>query len=168
MYTSAKPPLVIHIFCPFRIHELPSGDSTARVREFCASEPACGSDRQYAASFSPVARSGNIFSFAHRVPKKTMGSVPMPECAPWLTPNEAFADNFSASCTLDTLSSPAPPYSSGTPPPSRAYFAGFLEQLREQAFLVHFEVGNQGNHFVADKLFGRLANQFLIVRQFSG
>ena len=45
-YTSAKPPLVIHIFCPFRIQFLPSGESTARVREASASEPACGSERQ--------------------------------------------------------------------------------------------------------------------------
>src|SRR5271169_445531 len=111
MYTSAKPPLVIHIFCPFKIQERPSGESTARVREFCASEPACGSERQYAASFSPVASNGRYFFFCSGVPKKTIGSVPMPACPPWLTPNEAYADNFSASCTVETLSSPAPPYS---------------------------------------------------------
>src|SRR5437879_9974515 len=55
MYTSAKPPLVIHIFWPLRIQCLPSGESTARVRAFCASDPACGSERQYAAISSPLA-----------------------------------------------------------------------------------------------------------------
>ena len=43
--TSAKPPFVIHIFCPLSSQLFPSGESTARVRSAIASEPACGSDK---------------------------------------------------------------------------------------------------------------------------
>ncbi len=45
----------------------------------------------------------------------------------------------------------------------QADFSGFLEQLRQQARLVLFEIGNEGNYFVADKLLGGLADEFLIV-----
>ena len=69
MYTSANPPLVIHIFCPLRIQFLPSGESTARVRAASESEPACGSERQYAESNSPVAIFGRYFFFCASVPK---------------------------------------------------------------------------------------------------
>ena len=69
MYTSANPPLVIHIFCPLRIQFLPSGESTARVRNASESEPACGSERQYAESNSPVAIFGRYFFFCASVPK---------------------------------------------------------------------------------------------------
>jgi hypothetical protein len=31
-----------------------------------------------------------------------------------------------------------------------------------------FEIGDDGDHFIADKLLGGLADEFLIVRQFSG
>src|SRR5260370_9103458 len=69
--TSANPPLVIHIFWPFRIQSRPSGDRTARVGEFCASEPAGGSRRQYKASHLPVACWGTYFFFLSPAPNYT-------------------------------------------------------------------------------------------------
>src|SRR6478609_8336747 len=55
MYTSAKP--------PFRIHSLPSAESTALVRGFMASEAEVDSDSAYAATHSPEASLGRYFFF---------------------------------------------------------------------------------------------------------
>src|SRR5579864_1783375 len=68
MYTSAKPPLVIHIFSPLRIHSLPSAESTALVRGFIASEAEVDSDSAYAATHSPEASLGRYFFFWSGVP----------------------------------------------------------------------------------------------------
>jgi hypothetical protein len=43
---SANPALVSHIFSPFRIQLLPSGDSTARALAFIASEADEASDSE--------------------------------------------------------------------------------------------------------------------------
>ena len=61
MYTSANPPLVIHIFWPFRIQFLPIGGEHRARAECCASEPACGSEGNSSASHSPVASFGRYF-----------------------------------------------------------------------------------------------------------
>src|SRR5579864_2596766 len=50
----------------------------------------------------------------------------MPEWPPWVTANEAYADSFSASSVEETLSNPAPPYSSGIPPPSNPTSPAFF------------------------------------------
>src|ERR1700733_15639222 len=57
VYRSAMPPLVIHIFSPFKVQE-PSGFLTAWVRIDAASEPAPDSVRQNAAIISPLASFG--------------------------------------------------------------------------------------------------------------
>ncbi len=41
---SANPLLLIHIFSPLRIQWRPSGERTARVRQFSASDPEVDSD----------------------------------------------------------------------------------------------------------------------------
>ncbi len=50
----------------------------------------------------------------------------------------------------------------------QADLSRFFQQLGEQAGLVLFEIGNEGNHFVADKFLGGPANEFLIVGKVSG
>ena len=57
MKTSAKPPLVIHIFSPLRT-KLPSGWRVARVLAPSASDPAPDSLRPYAPMISPVSSPG--------------------------------------------------------------------------------------------------------------
>src|SRR3984957_12529392 len=126
MKTSANPPLVIHIFWPLRIQLLPSGERTARVREASESEPACGSDRQYAASNSPVAILGRYFFFCSSVPKLEMGIVPMPVVPPNATAKAAYTLLFAVSPVAATLSSSEPPYASGIPAPSRPISPAFF------------------------------------------
>ncbi|MNN20650.1 hypothetical protein D3C81_1339410 [compost metagenome] len=78
-----------------------------------ASEPDDGSVRQYAAIFSPAASRGKYFCFCSSVPKKTIGNVPIPTCAPKDNANaEAFV-SFSLIKVVLTLSNPIPPYASG-------------------------------------------------------
>ena len=65
--TSAKPPLVIHIFSP-EITKLPSGCFMARVLAASASEPEPDSLRQYDPTSSPETRPGRYFCFCASVP----------------------------------------------------------------------------------------------------
>lgn len=68
MKTSARPPPLIQIFCPFMIQCLPSGDSSALVRIDEASEPLEGSVNAKAAMVSPVASFGRYLAFWASVP----------------------------------------------------------------------------------------------------
>ena len=61
--TSAMPPLVIQRFVPLRMYALPSGVGVAVVWTLPASEPASGSVRAKAASFSPLTSGGSQRSF---------------------------------------------------------------------------------------------------------
>src|SRR5579883_92736 len=111
---SANPLFVIHIFSPFSTHDLPSGDNTARVRQFIASEADDDSESAYAPIHSPVASLGRYFCFCAGVPYQTIGSVPIPawalnateKLASWLIDSAISADV--------TLSISMPPYCSGT------------------------------------------------------
>src|SRR6266700_5775409 len=60
---SANPALVIHIFSPLSTYCLPSGESSARARQFSASEPDDASDKAYAPTISPEARRGRYLFF---------------------------------------------------------------------------------------------------------
>ena len=73
------PALVMNIFEPLITHE-PSR-SSAVVWVAPASEPAPGSVRPKAASFLPLARSGNHCSRCSSVPCRRIGIVPSDVCA---------------------------------------------------------------------------------------
>src|SRR3982751_4338109 len=96
--TSANPLLLIHIFSPLRTKCIPSGERTARVRMFIASEPEEDSDSAYAPTHSPVASFGRYFDFCASVPYQAIGSVPMPACA--LTATEKLPSLLIESATI--------------------------------------------------------------------
>ena len=56
----------------------------------------------------------------------------------------------------------------GHAPAEQADLSRLLQQLRQQARLMLFEVRDEGNDFVPDKLLCGPANEFLIVRQIRG
>ena len=81
---------------------MPSGERSARVLVASASDPACGSLRQYAATNSQLESFGRYFCFCASVPKSSSGSVPIPACAPCQPPNdpsprELFGDDHDGS-----------------------------------------------------------------------
>jgi len=88
---------------------LPSGDSTAFVFAPSASLPLPCSVRAYAATHSPVASFGRYFAFCASLPNQTMGSVPMPTCAPKVTDHEPCWLIASAKSSDVVLSRPSPP-----------------------------------------------------------
>ena len=68
------PEFVMNCFAPLTTHS-PSS-SRARVWVLPASEPASGSVRPNAASFSPLQRRGSQSSFCSSVPQRWIGIVP--------------------------------------------------------------------------------------------
>jgi hypothetical protein len=69
MKMSAKPPLVIHIFSPFRMYSLPSSLKRAVALAAIASEPEPASVNAYAVINSPAAIFGRYLRFAASVAK---------------------------------------------------------------------------------------------------
>ena len=87
---------------------MPSGESRATVFAPSASEPLPASLSAYAATFLPLARSGRYLAFCSGVPKKTIGSVPMPVCAPKVVAQDPSPACDSATSIEVTLSRPSP------------------------------------------------------------
>ena len=79
-----------------------------------ASEPASGSVRPNAASLRPEARSGSHSCFCSSVPKRKIGIVPSEVCAATvIATDESIRVSSSIASAYETVSPPAPPYSSG-------------------------------------------------------
>ena len=107
------PAFVMKIFEPFTTH-VPSR-SSARVRVAPASEPAPGSVSPKAASRLPEARSGSHSRFCSSVPKRRNGIVPSDVCAATvIATDESTRVSSSTAIAYESVSPPAPPYSSGT------------------------------------------------------
>ena len=107
------PALVMKIFEPLIIH-LPSR-SSAVVREAAASDPAPGSVRPNAASLRPDARSGSHCRFCSSFPNSRIGIVPSEVCAASvIATDESIRVSSSTAIAYESVSAPAPPYSSGT------------------------------------------------------
>ena len=68
----------------------------------------------------------------------------------------------------EILSSPAPPYSSGIPPPSSPSSPAFFSSSAISPSLCCSRSGIERDHFLSHKLFGRLSNQPLIVGKIGG
>ena len=106
------PAFVMNIFEPFTTHS-PSR-SSAVVRVAPASEPAPGSVSPNAASFRPEARSGSHSRRCSSVPKRKIGIVPSEVCAATvIATDESTRVSSSIASAYETVSPPAPPYSSG-------------------------------------------------------
>src|SRR5262245_6756802 len=100
--TSAKPPLVIHIFSPFRTQWFPSSLNRAVDFAASASDPEPDSLKQYALIHSPEPIFGKYFCFCSSVPKRTIGSSPILLVAPKPVENEASPDRCSAINIFET------------------------------------------------------------------
>ena len=106
------PALVMKIFEPFTTH-WPSR-SSAVVRAAAASEPAPGSVSPNAASLRPEARSGSHCCFCSSEPKSRIGIVPSEVCAAIvIATDESIRVSSSTAIAYESVSVPAPPYSSG-------------------------------------------------------
>ena len=107
------PAFVMKIFEPSTTHR-PSR-SSAVVRVAPASEPAPGSVSPKAASFFPAASSGSHCCFCSSVPKSRIGIVPSEVCAATvIAKDESTRVSSSTAIAYESVSAPAPPYSSGT------------------------------------------------------
>ncbi len=118
MKTSAKPPLVIHIFSPLRT-KLPSGCRAARVLAPSASDPEPDSLRQYAPTVSPDISLGRYLAFWASVPKSDSGRIVRLAWAPKVVANEADRAMRSLMIIEVALSSAMPPSDSATSTASR-------------------------------------------------
>ena len=87
--TSAMPPLVIHFFEPLRMNPLPSGVGVAVVCTLLASDPASGSVRANAASFSPLTSGTSHCFCCSGVPNSSSARMPIEWCALTKTAVEA-------------------------------------------------------------------------------
>ena len=106
------PALVMKIFDPFTTHR-PSRRS-ARVCVAPASDPAPGSVSPNAASLRPEARSGSHSRFCSSEPKRKIGIVPSDVCAATvIATDESIRVSSSIAIAYESVSPPAPPYSSG-------------------------------------------------------
>ena len=106
------PALVMKIFEPLITHR-PSR-SSAVVREAAASDPAPGSVSPNAASFRPEARSGSHCRFCSSVPNRKIGIVPSDVCAAIvIATDESMRVSSSTAIAYESVSAPAPSYSSG-------------------------------------------------------
>ena len=76
--TSARLPLVIHIFVPLRIQSSPS--RLARVRMFAGSEPKSGSVSPKHPTASPAAIRGSHSSFCSSEPNFQIGNIAREPC----------------------------------------------------------------------------------------
>jgi hypothetical protein len=107
------PAFVMKIFEPFTTH-CPSCNS-AVVRAAAASEPAPGSVSPKAASLRPAARSGSHCRFCSSLPKSRIGIVPSDVWAAIvIATDESTRVSSSTAIAYESVSVPAPPYSSGT------------------------------------------------------
>ncbi len=93
---------------------------TARVASPAASDPEPGSVSAHAPSHSPVASFGRYFCFCASFPNVRMCAVPSPLCDASVSASEPSARAISSTTiAYASVSSPAPPYSSGMRMPRR-------------------------------------------------
>ena len=117
-HVMSVPAFVMKSFEPFTTQE-PSR-ALAVVRVAPASEPAPGSVKPKAASRRPDARSGSQRSRCSSVPYIRIGIVPSEMCAPTvIATDESTRVSSSTASAYETVSAPAPPYSSGIGIPMR-------------------------------------------------
>src|SRR5699024_2987655 len=93
--------------------------------------PEDGSVNAYAASNSPVASFGKYFFFCSSLPKNTIGSEPIPTCAPCVIEKPPAREIFSVTTEELILSRPSPPYSSGTSTPNKPSSPAFFNKSTE-------------------------------------
>src|SRR6185295_7443227 len=79
---------------------------------------------------SPLKSRGRYCCFCASLPKSTSGTIVRLACAPKVAPNDAERASLSETTSEVTLSSPSPPYASGTSTPSRPRSAPFLTRSR--------------------------------------